>query len=117
TILTSAGIAGFGVNTFLVGKAVLKAQPTVDKIKVDTEHFKAKHERQANYSRSELEHDVTKVWLQGSLELLKIFGPAIATGAFSVACLIAAHNLSRRNQAALAAAYTPLPAGYKAYRK
>ena len=115
-VLTTAGIAGFGVTTVLVGRAVLKSEKKIS-------NFKFKHneildkELDVHYTQQDKAREMGELWLRDGKLIVQDFAPAIAVGAVSVACFIASHNIMRNQKAALAAAYTALDASYRAYRK
>ena len=114
-ILTTAGIAGFGATTVLVGRAVLKSEKKID-------NFKFKHKEilhkdvDALYTQQDKAKEMGDLWLRDGKLILQDFAPAIAVGTMSVVCVIASHNIMRNQKAALAAAYTALDASYRAYR-
>lgn len=116
TILTTAGLVGFGATTVLVGRAVLKAQPDVDFIHVQTDHVKAKPYTE-DYAKEDKAKEVGTIYIKGSAVVLKHFVPAIIVGGLSVACVISAHGMLKRQQASLVAAYAALDTGFRAYRK
>ena len=115
-LLTGGGLAGFGVTTVLVGKAVLKAQPIVGAFKAN----KASIERvvEANdFDKKEIVKETGQLYITTAQQLTKVFWPALAVGVVSAAAIVSAHGLMRRREASLVAAYTALDAGFKAYRK
>jgi len=115
TILTGVGIAGFGATTYLVGKAVLRAQEPLEDAKKRVQEV-ANTEVTATYTEKDRVRAVGKVWIVEHLKIVRIFAPAIVTGGVSVLCIISAHGLMRRQQASLVAAYMALDKGFRAYR-
>jgi hypothetical protein len=114
-ILTGIGVAGFMGTTVLVGRAVLRSQNALDKLKKDTHEVRVK-EVTDDYSKNDQAVETARVYMQGAAVLLKIYGPAIGLGAASIICVISAHGLMRKQQAALLAAYSTLDSGFRAYR-
>jgi Family of unknown function (DUF6353) len=115
-ILTSAGIAGFAATTYLTGKAVLESRGRV----LDFREKKAKimaRQLDETYTRKEQGRELGELFVRDGLEIIKVFSPAITTGSVAVLCIIASHGMLRRQQTALAAAYTALDTGFRAYRK
>lgn len=51
------------------------------------------------------------------MELAKIYAPAVVLGAISIASILAAHNILRKRNVALMAAYTAIDNNFKDYRK
>lgn len=116
TILTGAGVAGFMGTTYLVGKAVLKAQEPVKELKVKVQLI-ASRELTETYTKTDMTKEVGRVWIMDMLRIGKIFAPAIITGGISIACIISSHGMMKNRQASLVAAYVALDEGFKAYRR
>lgn len=114
-ILTGAGVVGFIASTALTIRAAQKAQPAVVNFQVDLAKAKM-HAEDEEWSEKETRRAVTKVYADSSLELLKIYGPALAVGSAAIVCVIAGHGMMAKRQASLVAAYTGLDAAYRAYR-
>jgi Family of unknown function (DUF6353) len=115
-ILTSAGVAGFVATTYLTGRAVLKSQEKIAKLKARQEQITS-HELDEVYTKKDQAQEVGDLWVHEGIEILKDFAPAIVTGSVSIFCIVASHGMMRNKQAALAAAYTALDTGFRAYRK
>jgi Family of unknown function (DUF6353) len=107
-ILTACGIAGFAATTILTGKAVLKAQEPVKKLKLKVQRAREMEKEELKAARVEIGKD--------AIQIARIFAPAVTTGSVAVFCLVASHGMMRKNQAALAAAYVALQEGFTAYR-
>lgn len=61
--------------------------------------------------------DLVKVYAKTGGKLLLVYAPTIVMFATSVSCILGSHNIMKGRNLALAAAYTTLDNGYKAYRK
>jgi hypothetical protein len=116
TILTGAGIIGGVVTTVLVARAAVKAQPTVQVTREQTQEIMTK-ELDENYTKKDRSSELGKVYITATQNMLRIYWPAVTIGVASIACVLTAHGMMRKNYTALAAAYTALDAGFKAYRK
>ncbi len=116
TILTGAGVAGFMGTTYLVGKAVLKAQEPIKELKVKIQEISTR-ELTETYTKTDMTKEVGRVWIMDMLRISKIFAPAIITGGVSIACIISSHGMMKNRQASLVAAYVALDEGFKAYRR
>lgn len=116
SILTGIGIAGGGVTMYLVGRAVLRAQPVIGGMKADAANITS-HEIDENYTKQTQVKQIGELYVRRSATLIRIFTPAVAVGSASVICILASHGLMHQRQAGLVAAYTALDAGYKAYRQ
>lgn len=116
TILTGAGIAGGMATTYLVGKAVLKAQEPIKELKVKIQEISTR-ELTEEYTKTDMTKEVGRVWMLDMLRISKIFAPAIITGGISIACIISSHGMMQNRQASLVAAYVAMDEGFKAYRR
>lgn len=68
------------------------------------------------YSEEDGKKDLAVIYIQTGVKFIKLYGPAIALGAFSVTNILASHNIMRKRNVALAAAYTAVDTGFKEYR-
>ncbi len=68
------------------------------------------------YSVEEGRKELTKTYLKIAGKLLWTYTPAILTFGLSVSCILGSHKIMKGRNIALAAAYTTLENGYKAYR-
>lgn len=117
-IATGAGIIlGIGcvvlacVQTTKLGKPVDEAKEKIDKI------HKAQEERSDEYDEKMARSDLTKVYARAGVDILRIYALPTGLGALSIALIIGGHNLLRRENAALTAAYIALDKSYREYRK
>lgn len=69
------------------------------------------------YTKEDSKKDLAIVYAQTGLELVKLYGPAVALGAFSVGCILTGTNILRKRNIALAAAYATEHLGFKEYRE
>lgn len=115
SILTGAGVVGFIATTALAIRATSKALDVLPQIHKDVAMAKMNAEDE-EYTEKETMEAVVRVYAKSSLVLAQIYWPAIATGSASIVMILAGHNMMRKRQASLIAAYTALDAGYKAYR-
>lgn len=61
--------------------------------------------------------ELAKVYAKTGGKLLLVYAPTVVMFAASVSCILGSHNIMKGRNLALAAAYTTLDNGYKAYRK
>lgn len=100
TILTCIGAVGVIATAVLSAKATTKAD---ELIKSDS---KKNHDGDPNaYTKTEA---VKSAW--------KCYIPTVAVSALTITCIFSSNVLNRRQQAALASAYTLVSAAYKDYR-
>lgn len=78
-----------------------------DTFKINNEQVDVKEEK----------HKLAKVYAKTGGKLLLVYSPSILMFAASVSCILGSHNIMKGRNLALAAAYTTLDNGYKAYRK
>jgi Family of unknown function (DUF6353) len=120
------GLGGIIVSTVLACRATLKLEDTLEEIKTDlegpkelvhsaqTEELVGGSERK--YSDREYYQDMTYVYAKGANKLIRLYGPAVVVGSFSIAALTGSHiQLTHRN-AALTATLAAVSKAYDEYR-
>lgn len=114
TLLFAAGVAGVVVTTVLASRATLK----LEKVLEDTQRNKVKAQmlNHPNYSDQDRQRDLTVIYVKGALNVLKLYAPAVAVGALSVAALTGSHVILNRRNMALTAAYAAVERGFREYR-
>lgn len=119
-ILVVAGIAGTVTSAVMACKATTKLDDILDKAKndIDAIHHAAEHpeELPEPYTKEDSKKDLTIVYTKTAVDLFKLYGPAIAVGTLSITAILAGHNITRKRNVALAAAYTAVDKGFKEYR-
>ena len=120
-ILMGVGIAGTVASTVMACKATTKLDEIIEepKRKIELVH-KGMEDGQINgveYTKEDGTKDLTIIYTQTGVKLLKLYAPAIAVGAVSIGCMVAGHNILRKRNIALAAAYAVVDKGFKNYRK
>lgn len=111
-----AGLTGVGVGTFLACRATLRLHDTVDKIESDLETVR----RDGNgFKREPAEYrrDAAKVYGRGTVDVVRLYAPAIIVGGTGIAALTGAHVTLTRRNAGLTAAYSAMAAAYEEYRE
>lgn len=119
-LLMGVGIAGVVASTVVACKATLKASDIITEAKEDLEKIKSVAENPEyadRYSEEDLQKDTTILYTQTGLKIAKAYLPAVGLGIASVACLVSSHNVLRKRNLALAAAYTTIDKSFKDYRK
>lgn len=115
-ILTTVGIVGMVGTTVLVARATLKAKPAFEEAKVAL-HAIENREVDEEYTRKQQTTEYGTTIMKIAEEGVKLFGPSIVLGTASIFCVIAAHGMMQKRQAALVAAYATLDQGFRAYRE
>lgn len=140
-ILVVSGVVGTVASAAMACKATTKVNDIVESSKEDihnlhlvaaaaglremedaTEEDKAKIELFASrqdvkeYSKEDLKKDTTIIYAQTAMKFVKLYGPAVILGALSITGILAGHNITRKRNLALAAAYVTVDKSFKEYR-
>lgn len=118
-ILVVTGVVGTVVSAVMACKATTKVSTIIDKAKedIDTIHECADNPELAEeYTKEDSQKDLTIVYAQTGLKLVKLYAPAVALGAVSITGILVGHNILRKRSLALAAAYTAADTSFKQYR-
>lgn len=125
-ILLGFGIAGIVTSTVLACKATLKAQDVMLEAKKEKDHcylvrkYDGTEDTNGNlveYSEEDLQRDLSLIALKTAVEFVKLYGPSVAIGVFSISMMVKSRNILSRRNAALLAAYKTLDEAYKRYRE
>lgn len=120
-ILVAAGIVSTVAGAVLACKATLKVNEVLDEAKTNIE---AVHEAKENgkteagivYDEQDAKKDLTIVYTQTGVKLIKLYGPAILLGTLGIASIVKSTDILKKRNIALAAAYTAVDKGFKEYR-
>lgn len=116
-ILVVAGIAGVVASTVMACKATTKAGDVVAAHNEDMDNIHRASEMQdVDYTAEDMKKDTAIVYTQTAVKFIKLYGPSVLLGAASIACIVGSHNILRKRNVALAAAYTAVNKGFKEYR-
>lgn len=120
-ILIVAGVVGTVASTVLACKATTKVGKIVDDTKNDIEEVHNAVEAgvtKANepYTKDDSKKDLTIIYAQTGVKLVKLYAPSAVLGVLSLTGIITSHNILRKRNAALAAAYVTIDKTYKEYR-
>ena len=69
-----------------------------------------------DYTEEDHKKDTLIVYTQTAVKFVKLYGPSIILGTLSLACIVESHNILRKRNVALAAAYATVDKGFKEYR-
>lgn len=117
-ILMVAGIAGTIASTVMACKATTKVSRIIEEKNTTIEQIHTCLEDETiGYTQEDSVKDLTIVYTQTGVKLLKLYGPAIALGALSLTSIVASHHILKKRNIALAAAYAVVDKGFKQYRK
>lgn len=70
----------------------------------------------AEYKVEDSKKDLTIVYAQTGIKLVKLYGPSVVMGTVAITSILAGHNIMRKRNAGLAAAYAVLDKSFKDYR-
>lgn len=118
-ILVVTGVVGTVVSAVMACKATTKVSTILEKTQtnVDTIHECVNNPELAEeYTEEDSKKDLAIVYAQAGLEFAKLYGPSVILGTASIASILAGHNILRKRNLALAAAYQVVDTGFKQYR-
>lgn len=118
-LLVIAGVGGTIVSAVMACKATTKLNSVLEESKeevdqihnyVETEGFSEK------YTEEDSKKDLAVVYVKTGARLAKLYGPSVVMGSVSIAAILGGHNILRKRNVALAAAYTTIDKSFKDYR-
>lgn len=128
-ILVVTGVVGGVVSAVMACKATTKVNFVLEETKrqIDIVHEGVEKGEVQGYTETgevgmvpytaeDAKKDTTIVYGQTALKFVKLYGPSVALGTLSIASVLAGHNMLRKRNLALAAAYQVVDTGFKQYR-
>ncbi len=119
-IMVVVGVAGVVTSAVMACKATTKLEKILEEPKKDIEAIHHGYDNPETltqkYTEEERNKDLAIVYAQAGVEVAKLYGPAVLLGAVSITSILAGHNILRKRNVALAAAYTAVDKGFKEYR-
>lgn len=126
-ILLGVGLVGTVATTVMACKATTKLNSVLEGSKkdIDAIHkcvdlgYVPVEENEENcpaYSQEDGKKDLTIVYTQTAMKVVKLYGPAVITGALSLGSILVAHKIMKSRNLALAAAYAATNTAFKDYR-
>ena len=121
-ILVVTGVVGIVTSTIMACKATTKVNDIVDESKetIDKIHEsvgKGLHTSDGEeYTQEVANKDLAIVYAQTAWKFIKLYGPSVALGAASIACMIGSNRILKKRNIALAAAFTAVDTSFKEYR-
>lgn len=119
-ILIGVGAVSVVAGTVMACKATLKVDEVLDNAKADIEKIKSVKENddlKETYSEEDYVRDMSIVYVQTGIKMLKLYLPAISLSIFGITCMVGSHVILKKRNLALMAAYKTVQEGYKQYRK
>jgi Family of unknown function (DUF6353) len=114
-ILFGAGLVGMVGSTVLACRATLKLEEVLDEGKVNLNKAKTLEHRE--YSEQDRQKDISIIYVQTSMKVVRLYAPSVAVGTAAVAALVQSHSILTRRNLALTAAYAALEKGFAEYRQ
>jgi hypothetical protein len=113
-ILFGAGVIGMVGSTVLACRATLKMDEIVGEAKDKLDLAKTLEHH--DYSEKDRQRDISLIYFQTSVKVVRAYLPAVVVGGASIAALTYSHNILTRRNIALTAAYGALEKGFNEYR-
>lgn len=115
-ILVAAGVVGVIGSTVIACKATTKATELIKQAKEDVEAIKKCAEvNKEEYTEEDVKKAVGLTYTKAGLNVAKLYAPAVALGALSITAIVSSHNILRKRNIALAAAYATVDKSFKEY--
>lgn len=120
-ILVGIGIVGGVVSAVLACKATTKAGKVIEEAKESIETINKAEETGItaageSYNQDDYKKDLLITYAQTGVKFVKLYGPSVALGALSITSILASHNVLKKRNVALAAAYAAVDKSFKDYR-
>ena len=98
-------------------RATLKAVEVFNEKDANTDIVhRCLEEKTDKYSEEDAKRDLTVVYAQTGVKLVKLYAPSIILGGVSIASIVMGQRILKKRNIALAAAYTAVDKGFKRYR-
>lgn len=116
-ILVIAGITGTVTASVMACKATTKANDILEEHKAQMDKInEVVALNRKNYTEEDHKKDTVVIFTQTAVKFAKLYGPSLLLGAASISSILAGHNITRKRNAALSAAYLAVDRGFKEYR-
>lgn len=118
-ILVVTGVVGVVTSAVMACKATTKLDAVLaeSKEKIDTIHNYIETEGYSEkYTEEDGKKDLAITYLQSGLKVARLYAPAVLLGTASITAILSGHNILRKRNVAIAAAYTAIDKSFKQYR-
>ncbi|MBS6180524.1 MAG: hypothetical protein KH921_07025 [Erysipelotrichaceae bacterium] len=126
-ILVVAGVIGTVASAVMACRATTRVNSILEKSKENIDAIHDYPERKDvnvktedgiinEYTEKDMKKDLTYVYAQTGVELVKLYAPSVALGFLSISSILASNNILRKRNVALAAAYATVDKSFKEYR-
>lgn len=119
-ILVVAGVIGTVASTVMACKATTKLDDILEehKRKIDTLHeaMEDPENLPTDVTVEDCKKDLTIHYAHAVVDVAKLYAPSVGLGVLSITAILTGHNVLRKRNMALAAAYTAVDKSFKEYR-
>lgn len=118
-IMVIGGVIGVVGSTVLACKATTKLSGILEESKENVDQIKDYVEENGyseKYSEEDYKKDLAITYTQTGVKIAKIYAPAVILGTLSITSILAGHNITRKRNLALSAAYVAIDKSFKEYR-
>ena len=116
-ILVTVGVVGTVATTVMACKATTKAGDILDEFNSNMDDInKVVEMGKEEYTEDVMKKDIAIVYIQTGVKFAKLYAPSVALGVLSITSILAGHNILRKRNVALAAAYATIDKSFKEYR-
>lgn len=118
-IMVIGGVIGVVGSTVLACKATTKLSGILENSKENVDQIKDYVEENGyseKYSEEDYKKDLAITYTQTGVKIAKIYAPAVILGTLSITSILAGHNITRKRNLALSAAYVAIDKSFKEYR-
>lgn len=119
-ILVVAGVVGTVASAVMACKATTKLDEVLEehKHKIDTLHeaMEDPENLPAEVTVQDCKKDLTIHYAHAVVDVAKLYAPAVGVGVLSIGAILSGHNVLRKRNMALAAAYATVDKSFKEYR-
>lgn len=119
-IFVVAGVIGLVGSAVMACRATRKLDGVLEEAKenIDMIHDRKEHPETApaTYDENEYKKELAGAYLKTAGDLAKLYGPAVIVGGLSATAILTGHNITRKRNVALAAAYAASDKAFKDYR-
>lgn len=128
-ILVTAGVIGVVTSTVMACKATTKVNRVLDDAKKELDNIHTCMDqgyipvpadgeiKKVEYTPEEGKKDLNIVYTQTGLKVVKLYAPAVMLGTAAILSIVKSHNILRKRNVAIAAAYATVDKSFKEYRK
>lgn len=118
-ILVGAGVVGTVAATVMACKATTKLDSILQESREKVEkihNYVEENGFSEEYTEQDSKKDLTITYTQTAVKVAKLYGPAVVVGGVSIAAILSGHNILRKRNIALTAAYAAIDSSFKKYR-